>query len=137
MTKSLEFTLLNQASEIARLQDELEMLGRQHGLAPRVLHAAELALEEHLTNVMAYAYETRGEHRIQVRVQIGESELRIEVEDDGRPFNPLKQPAPDLSLALEERRIGGLGIHMMRQSLDAMEYRRERDRNLLVMIKRL
>jgi anti-sigma regulatory factor (Ser/Thr protein kinase) len=137
MTKSIEFTLLNQASEIGRLQDQVEALGRQQGLAPRVLHAAQLALEEHLTNVMAYAYAPGGEHQIHVRVQIGRSELRIEVEDDGRPFNPLEHPTPDLSRSLEERRIGGLGIHMMRQSLDAMEYRREHDRNRLVMIKRL
>jgi anti-sigma regulatory factor (Ser/Thr protein kinase) len=137
MTKSVEFTLLNQASEIARLQDELEGLGRQHGLDLRVLHAAQLALEEHLTNVIAYGYERGGDHQIRVRVEIGAVELRVEVEDDGRPFNPLEHPAPDLSLSLDERRIGGLGIHMMRQSLDAMEYRREHDRNLLVMIKRL
>jgi len=137
MTKLLECILLNRTSEIARLHDQLEEFGRQHGLASRIVHDAQLALEEHLTNVISCAFENDREHQITVRVQLKASELHIEVEDDGRPFDPLKHPAPDLSLPLERRRIGGLGIHMMRKSLDSLDYRREQGRNLLVMVKRI
>ena len=135
MTTPLELTLLNRRSEIARLQDRLEAFALQHGLPPKVLHEVQLALEEHLTNVVNYAFKDRGEHQIKVCVQLRNSELRIDVEDDGVPFDPLKHQAPDLSLPIEEKPVGGLGIHMMRKSMDRLEYRRASGRNILVMTK--
>jgi anti-sigma regulatory factor (Ser/Thr protein kinase) len=71
-----------------------------------------------------------------VRLEINPPELRVEVADDGCPFNPLEHPSPDVSLPLDQRPIGGLGIYMMRKSLDQLEYRREQERNVLVMVKR-
>lgn len=137
MTDHLEFILLNRQLEIARLQDELEKFATCHQFPKRAWHEVQLALEEQLTNVVRYAYSDDREHRIKVRVAFRPPEIRIEVEDDGCPFNPLQHPAPDLSLPINQRPIGGLGIHMIRKSLDALEYRRENDRNILVMIKRV
>jgi anti-sigma regulatory factor (Ser/Thr protein kinase) len=135
MSNHFELTLANQPAEVARLQDQLESFARQHGLALRALHELQLALEEHLTNVLSYAYEDMQEHRIEVRVQLNATELRVEVEDDGRPFNPLERPAPDISKPMEERPVGGLGIHMMRKSVDRLEYRRVAEKNILTMFK--
>jgi len=135
MTSQLELTLTNQPAEVARLQDQLEAFARQHGLAERALHEVQLALEEHLTNLLSYGYEDPREHLIRVRIQLNGPELRVEVADDGRPFNPLESPAPDLSKPIAERPIGGLGIHMIRKSVDQLEYRREAGQNILVMIK--
>jgi len=137
MIHQFELTLPNQRSEIARLQDHLESFARQHGLAARVLHDIQLAIEEHLTNILSHGYDDKLEHQIRVRVQLNMHELRIEVEDDGVPFNPLEQLAPDISKPIEQRPVGGLGIHMMRKSLDGMEYRRADGKNILVMIKRI
>jgi anti-sigma regulatory factor (Ser/Thr protein kinase) len=137
MTDQLELILLNQQSEIARAQDELEKFAAHHQIPKQALHAVQLALEEQLTNIVRYAYDDNRGHQIEVRLAFRPPELRIEVEDDGRPFNPLEHPSPDLSLPLDQRPIGGLGIHMIRKSLDALEYRRENERNLLVMIKRV
>ena len=137
MTAQLELTLLNRRSEIARLQDRLESFGREQGLAARAVHDVQLALEEHLTNILAYGYDDELEHQIRVLVQLEASELRLEVADDGHPFNPLAQPEPDVSKPIAERPIGGLGIHMMRKSLDGMEYRRADGKNFLTMVKRI
>lgn len=137
MIDQFELTLRNQQSEVSRLQDQLESFARKHGLPARVLHDVQLALEEHLANILSHAYEDALEHLINVCAQLSATELRIRVEDDGRPFNPLDRPEPDLSQPIEERPIGGLGIHMMRKSVDGMEYRREGGRNFLVMTKRL
>jgi anti-sigma regulatory factor (Ser/Thr protein kinase) len=101
------------------------------------LHEVQLALEEHLTNILNYAFDNQDEHQISVGVQATATELRVEVEDDGRAFDPLKHPAPELSQPLNARPVGGLGIHMMRKSLDRIEYRREDGKNILVMIKRI
>jgi serine/threonine-protein kinase RsbW len=137
MNHQLELTLANQRSEVARLHNQLESFARQHELAARVLHDVQLALEEHLTNILSYGYYDMLEHQIKVRVQLNATDLRIQVADDGRPFNPLERPAPDLTKPIEERPVGGLGIHMMRKSLDGMEYHRADGKNILVMIKRI
>ena len=137
MNDQLELTLRNQRSEVARLQDQLEAFARLHGFAARVLHDVQLALEEHLTNILAYAYDDKGEHVIRIHVQLNATALRVEVADDGRPFNPLERPAPDLTQPIEARPVGGLGIHMMRKSLDGMEYRRADGKNILTMTKQI
>jgi anti-sigma regulatory factor (Ser/Thr protein kinase) len=137
MTTPLELILLNRPSEVARLQDQLESLAGQLRLPPKTLHEVQLAVEEHLTNILKYAFEDQDEHRIRVRALPEATELRIEVEDDGRPFDPLKHPPPDLSQPLDARPVGGLGIHMMRKCMDRIEYRRADEKNILVMIKQI
>jgi anti-sigma regulatory factor (Ser/Thr protein kinase) len=137
MTNRFELTLLNRATEIARLQDSLERFARQHAIPERKLHEVQLALEEHLANIVRHAYEDVGEHHIKVVCLLAAPELQIQIEDDGCPFNPLEHPAPDLTLPVEKKPVGGLGIHMMKKSLDGVEYRRENGRNVLRMIKRI
>jgi len=61
----------------------------------------------------------------------------VEVEDDGRQFNPLELPEPDLEKKLEERPIGGLGIHLVRNLMDELEYRRTHNKNILIMKKKI
>jgi anti-sigma regulatory factor (Ser/Thr protein kinase) len=118
--------------------DAVEALAAQHQFPTRATHDIELALEEHLTNISTYAYD-EGETRrdIHVRFTLEGRELEVQVEDAGRAFNPLDQPTPDLTSPIEERAIGGLGIHLIRKSVDALEYRRERERNVLVMRKKV
>ncbi|MCW5554045.1 MAG: ATP-binding protein [Verrucomicrobiae bacterium] len=137
MIDQLELSLRNQPSEIARAQDELERFAARNAVPKRPLHDVQLALEEHLANLVRHAYSDDREHRIQVQFQLEQHQLRVEVEDDGKPFNPLEQPPPDLSLPLDQRPIGGLGLHMIRKSLDHVEYRRVETHNILVMIKRV
>lgn len=137
MNDQLELTLANRRSEVARLQDQLEVFARQHGLGERILHDVQLALEEHLTNILAHGYDDTREHQIRVHIRLNAPDLRVEVADDGRPFNPLEHPAPDLTKPIGERPVGGLGIHMMGKSLDGMTYRRAEGRNILEMIKRI
>jgi anti-sigma regulatory factor (Ser/Thr protein kinase) len=137
MSNSIEWILLNRPSEIARLQAQLESLARQLALPPRVLHDVQLALEEHLSNILKCAYADQRDHEIKVRLSHGEIEFCVEVEDDGRAFNPLDYPEPDLSLPVDKRPVGGLGIHMIRKSMDRTEYRRSEGKNILVMFKRI
>lgn len=137
MSNPIELTLLNRPTELARLQDQLETLARQHGYPPKTLHEVQLAVEELLTNILNYAFTDQREHEIRVCLRPGESDIEIEVADDGRPFNPLEHPTPDLSLPLEQRPIGGLGIHMIRKSMDRIAYRRADGKNILVMVKQI
>jgi serine/threonine-protein kinase RsbW len=72
-----------------------------------------------------------------VRLDVEPAEVRVEVEDDGRPFNPLEAPDADTTSPLEERPIGALGIHLVRKLTDGLDYKRQADKNLLTLKKKL
>ena len=93
----------------------------------------KLALDEILTNVISYGYDDAGEHQITARFSLEQGKWTAEVEDGGRPFNPLASPEANTQQSLETRPIGGLGIHLVRKLIDELEYRRQNDKNRLVM----
>ena len=123
----------NQLSELERVSHVVESFGRRHRLATKLIFDVKLALDEILTNVIAYAYPDGGEHDIVVRFSVAAGELAVEVEDDGQAFNPLDTKLPDMNTPLEERPIGGLGMHLVHQVMDKLEYHREEGKNVLVM----
>lgn len=137
MGDAVSVVLTNHLPEIQRLNGILEDFAERHRLSQRVLYPVNLALDEILTNVISYGYEDGGEHQIQVRISLDADVLTAEVEDDGRPFNPLERADPDLGAAPEDRPIGGLGIYLLKTMLDSVDYRNEGGRNLLVMKKRV
>jgi serine/threonine-protein kinase RsbW len=97
-----------------------------------------LVLEEWLTNVISYGFDAGGDHRIVLDLALDESgELSARVEDDGRPFDPLSLPTPDVTVGLDERKVGGLGVLLIRRLMDDVTYSRSGDRNVLVMRKRV
>ena len=76
------------------------------------------------------------EHEIVIRMKIVERDLHIEFEDDGREFDPVTFPAPDLDLPLAERPVGGLGIHLVKSFVDRIDHRRSNGRNKLSLVKK-
>ena len=88
-------------------------------------------------NVISYGYRDTAEHEIVVRINLYDSMVRAEVEDDALPFNPLEAPEPDVTKPLEDRPVGGLGIHLTRKMMDNLEYRRMGLKNLFVMHKQI
>ena len=132
----MEIILKNKPEEKRRLLSALGDFVCARRIPPPVVQAADLALEEHLTNVIAYAYEDGREHEIIVRLEANDASFVIEVEDDGKPFDPTQAPVVDTSLPLEKKPIGGLGIHLIRRAMDEMKYRRQTNRNVLRMVKR-
>jgi anti-sigma regulatory factor (Ser/Thr protein kinase) len=133
----LELSFANQASEISRAHQALDEFAAQSGLSERSLVHLHLALEEHLTNLISHGYAAGETGNIVVRFAVEASTVRIEIEDDGRPFNLKETPEVDTSLPLEQKPMGGLGIHMIRKSVDELEYHDAGGRNVLVMRKRL
>ena len=123
--------------ERARLLAVFEEFVRENKIPKAISGPADLALEEHLTNILNYGFSDQDEHIISIRCSFEAAVLEIEVTDDGRPFDSSKHPAPDLTIPALQRPIGGLGIHMIRQSMDSLEYKRLGDRNVLKMWKAL
>jgi anti-sigma regulatory factor (Ser/Thr protein kinase) len=106
------------------------------GAGARKVHDIELALEEALVNIISYAY-PGATGNIELTCRYEEGALLVEIVDTGTPFDVLSLPAPDTTLGIDERGMGGLGIHFMKKLMDDVAYRREGDRNILAMKVRL
>jgi len=94
-----------------------------------------IAVEEIFVNIAHYAYkpEIGG---VNIRVSVGD-DVVIEFEDKGRKYNPLEKEDPDITKSVDEREVGGLGVFMVKNIMDAVEYRYEDRKNILVIRKRL
>lgn len=123
--------------EIERLNRLIRQFGELHELPSRALYSVNLALDEVVSNIVLYGYEDSNDDPIVVKMEIRGKDLMASVEDSGREFDPLSLPTPDLSAPLEDRQIGGLGIHLMRSLMDGVEYRRADGKNVLTMRKRV
>lgn len=132
----MEIILKNPAAERQQVVSALQRFAHDHQIPAAAVHAADLALEEHLTNLLTHSFADKQKHEVKIRFNMG-SEFIIEVEDDGPPFNPLELPEVDTTVPLARRAIGGLGIHLMRHFTDALDYTSEGGRNILRMHKKL
>lgn len=136
MSEEISVELKNDLTEVGRMSQILDKFCVSNKLPPDTNFALNLSLEEILTNVITYGYDDNDEHVILVRLNLHQGQVCIEVEDDGKPFNPLEVEAPEIHKPLEERPIGGLGIHLVRNHMDSLQYKRREDRNLLIMKKK-
>jgi len=134
---AMEVTLVNRPSELERLISIVERFAEEHRIPDRDVHSLSLALDEIITNTISYGYDDQDPHKIQVRISLLNGRLTAEVEDDGRPFDPLTAPTPDLTSAIEERPVGGVGIHLVRSLMEQVDYRRISNKNHLIMTKRV
>ena len=132
----VEITIVNQGSELARVAESLDQLAAERHLAPEIVADMQVALDEVLTNIAKYAHTDNAEHEIHICLQVRDNVLEAVIEDGGAPFDPLAVPAPDVSAPLHQRRVGGVGIHFVRNLLDEVTYKRVGGRNRLVLRKR-
>jgi anti-sigma regulatory factor (Ser/Thr protein kinase) len=99
------------------------------------LRKVELAAEEALVNIIRHAYQGQPEN-IEIEIRLfPKSHVEISIRDNGPPFNPLTIRAPDLASSLEEREIGGLGIHFIKKNMDEVRYSRLDNANQLILVK--
>jgi len=137
VTPLLSVTLSNHLSELERLHQVLWQFGKEQDLPKNLINTMNLALEEIVTNVIEHGYEDNGEHSIIIRCSVQDGQVMAEVEDDGQPFNPLQSPDPDISKPLEDRPIGGLGIYLVRNVMDAFDYTYQEGKNQIRLKKRI
>ena len=97
----------------------------------------ELALEEIFMNVVMHGSPAGTVPRVEVSLALAEAHLTMTVEDDGPQFDPLSLSAPDVTASIEERRVGGNGVFLVRQIMDAVAYQHVRGRNQLTMTKHI
>lgn len=137
MNKELFITVKNDISEIVRLSEVVEQFGEIHNLSLKIIFDLNLALEEFLTNVIKYSYGDNQEHLININISLIEDEIIIVIEDDGNSFNPLEISEPDIKKPPEKRKIGGLGIHLIRNLFDQLKYERKNNKNIVSFVKKV
>ena len=137
MNPEMALTVRNDVAELERLNAFLADFWTESRLPEDLAMDVTLALEEVFLNVVQHGYLDTAEHRIVVRLSLENENVALTVEDDGVPFNPLEALAPNLDLPIEQREIGGLGIHLVQRVMDGMEYARDGERNRLTMRKRI
>ena len=84
---------------------------------------------------MFHGFHDQDEHQIAISLSLRNNTLVLEIKDDGIPFNPLESKTPDLEIPIEERKTGGMGIHIAGELVDEIEYFRKQNNNILVMKK--
>lgn len=127
----------NDVSQIARVTSLIEQFGARHRLPEGVIFHLKLAFDELLTNIISYGFVDGRPHKISASVRLDGDRLQAEIVDDGIAFDPLAAGTVDTELPVEERGIGGLGIHFVRTVMDEVDYRRLDGRNCLKMVKHL
>ncbi len=96
-----------------------------------------LAIEEAVVNVMSYAYPTGTKGDVDIDAEADDEQLKFVISDSGTPFDPTQKGEVDTTLSAEERGIGGLGIHLIRQIMDTINYERVDGKNVLTLRKKL
>lgn len=122
--------------ELIVLRDWIESVADQLGASTRSKRQLLIAIDEIFTNIASYSYKPEdGNAQIGVDFDDERRQIIITFTDSGKAYNPLDAEEPDIDAALNDRGIGGLGIFMVRQLMDSMEYRRENNRNILTLKK--
>ncbi len=124
-------TITNELHSLESLMHAITNFLEDQGVEAKAVYQINLALEEMITNIIKFGYADYDSHEIHVSMEVGEEEVVARIEDDGREFNPLEEKPVAHGTPLEEKKVGGLGIHLIKKLLHSMEYRREGHRNIL------
>jgi anti-anti-sigma factor len=108
-----------------------------HAVPAAIRRSTSVALDELLNNTISYGFAGRERGEVTIEVELRADRLSVVLSDDGRPFNPFSAAAPDTARSVEERPIGGLGIHLVRRMMDEVSYHRRADRNVVILAKLL
>ena len=130
------FSLKSEISELKVLAEKIETFGEENGIPPKIVFELNLVLDELFTNLVSYGCHA-DMHSFNIELFLSEDVLYIEIEDDGRKFNPLEMDEPEIQCDCTERRIGGLGIHFMRKMMNKIEYFWENGKNKLKLTKNI
>ena len=135
MNHGLKIQIKNELSELKMISKHIDDFVESHAVPIDVGRAIDLAIEEIVSNIIYYGYTDQREHTIDIMLSLRNSRVVVEIRDDAPPFNPLQAPIADTTSPIDERAVGGLGIHLVRQVMDDINYRYRNNRNILIMQK--
>lgn len=131
MANTLSISFANDMPELTHVLQVVNVFLEPRELQSKLIYAVNLILEEIIMNIITYGYDDEESHKIEVQIEVEQEEVALTVIDDGKEFNPLTIPKPDRSKSAMDRLEEGLGLQFVRHMRNAMEYRREEDKNIL------
>ena len=133
--RRFEITIKNSLPEIEKVVQGFETFADGQGLEVKIRREIKMVFDEMLNNIISYAFQQNEEHEIEIRISLTTDCLTLVISDDGSPFNPFGLEAPDTDLPLEQRKIGGMGIHLVRKVMDDALYQRKIEKNVVTLTK--
>ena len=136
MSATLSLNIERSHDELGRITDAVDDLGHRENWSNDLLFRVHLVLEELVLNVIDYGFDDgKDDHELEVVLASEDDKLTIEITDDGIPFDPLQDAKkPDVNAPLEDRPIGGLGVHLVRTMMNEVSYQREDGKNHLTLV---
>ena len=132
---ALELSLANDLQAISGIAARIDAFCEARNLSPQIAYAVNLSVDEILTNTIGYGYDDDGAHRIALTLRLEEGTLVVVIVDDARAFDSSLATDPDTESPLEERALGGLGLFLVQQMMDGVDYRRQDGRNIVTLTK--
>ncbi len=129
--------ITNHRDQIDTVRKFFDDYSKENKLTEKTVHDIQMALDELLTNIVNYGYEDTDEHQIDIHFGVNDDAVKVEIVDDSKPYNILEKDNPDISLSMEDKPIGGLGIFLIKKLMSNVDYYTEEGKNHLVMIKEL
>ena len=130
-------TLPNDIETIPQLNEFIDGFCEQRDIDNDITMSLNLAIEEAVVNVMNYAYPEGTVGYVDIDVEADDNYVTFVISDTGKPFNPTQKDEVNIALSVEERPIGGLGIHLVRQIMDSINYERTDGKNVLTLRKKI
>lgn len=134
--KALEVSFVNDLRELAGIAERIDELCADRNLGPQLAYAVNLAVDEILTNTISYGYDDEEPHRIELSVRMEADAIVVEIVDDSNAFDLSEAPESDVESSIEDRVPGGLGLFLVHQMMDSVEYRRAGGRNVVTLTKK-
>ena len=131
MTSDFSRTLAGGRAGFPEVLEALEAYLETRGVPPSAVAPVMIAADEIISNALDHGGKDDLPPRVDVTARVAAGRVTMQVDDDGAAFNPLESAAPDTELAVEDRAIGGLGIHLVRKLMDEVGYERHQGRNRL------
>ncbi len=131
--REIDLSLPNALSEMEALVATLDFFVETCAVPAKPAYRLHLAVDEFVNNAVDHGYGDGRAGEIGVHLRHTGEALELTLSDDGDPFDPFNAPPPDLTGTVEERRIGGLGVHLVRTFADSFGYRRENGRNIITL----
>ena len=135
--KTRRLVLPNDIETIPQLNEFIDLVAEEVGLDMSLTMSLNLAMEEAVVNVMDYAYPDSQKGNVDIEVTADQEWMTFVITDTGIAFDPTTKEDADTTLSAEERPIGGLGIFLVRQLMDDINYKREGNKNVLTLRKKL
>ncbi len=132
-----EVSIVNTLENIEKVVEHFDGFCETNSIPMPVNQKINLSLDDLVNNIISYGYKDELEHIIDIRFKLFENRLMVIVEDDGIPFNPFDSDGADITLSIDDREIGGLGIHLIKKLMSSCDYQRKANKNVVVLTMNL